>query len=646
MRLIVTFTELLFLFTFSSMVVCPGAAGQINAWQNPSSGDWEVASNWSLGMRPGLGQSVLITNSGWKAVAIGPNAAKKYQDSLAVQTITVSAPTDSFNLLLLNYAGSTPVRANTVTIQSNAALTVLGSTLQVTNTGNTDFRIEVGGTVNQGANSAVATSFLSLGNIGPGVYNLTNGTLIGGTEYVGGSFTGRFEQFGGYHWADLLRVMGFWDGDRGRYELHDGTLSGAVELYGGTLHQTGGSFNGSLRLDGYYVLEGGLYTNAALAFPPVLGDRGSILQTGGTNQSGALTVGVEGAHGGDGYTLSNGVLAASSTTIVFGSVTQWGGNYAVRGAMSLRGGWIAVAHSGVKVGGSYALHGGSASANSVELLSFASVYQNGGSNYISTDLNIGNFQSGDDSYSLRGGSLISSNVAIHGWGWTYFANNGGIHTVSGVLSVLGWDSPGNGTNYYELNGGQLIAREIQVITNGWFVHRSGALLNSPVLTMANGGWQAATGVTELGPLQGTGTILLPSEECVLSFFNSTASTLGPVFIRGWNGSLAGGGQHQIFFGPGGLTPEQLSQIQFIRPNGIDCFACQVQAARLLPSGELVPQPLKAYRMAGDLVLEFTRGGKLETATNVNGPFTDVTGVSSPYTNRFLDPQRFYRLRWP
>src|SRR6266404_7690976 len=116
---------------FSGLVWCSVAAGQANVWQNPSSGDWEVATNWSLAIIPGLGQSVLITNAGWKAVAIGPNAANNFPESLTVQTITVSAPSDSFNALLLDYAGSTPVSAYTVTIQSNAALTVLGSTLEV-----------------------------------------------------------------------------------------------------------------------------------------------------------------------------------------------------------------------------------------------------------------------------------------------------------------------------------------------------------------------------------------------------------------------------------------------------------------------------------------------------------------------------------
>jgi len=46
------------------------AYSQTNAWIKSTSGDWEEPE-WSLGMLPGIGQAVQITNPGWKAVAIG-----------------------------------------------------------------------------------------------------------------------------------------------------------------------------------------------------------------------------------------------------------------------------------------------------------------------------------------------------------------------------------------------------------------------------------------------------------------------------------------------------------------------------------------------------------------------------------------------
>src|SRR5205807_4692954 len=101
---------------------------------------------------------------GWKALAIGPSTVQNYPDSLNVGTITISSPSNSLNLLLLNYMGfETPLTAKTITINSNTVLTALASILEVTNTGSADYRLELGGTVNQGESAVVNTSFLSLG---------------------------------------------------------------------------------------------------------------------------------------------------------------------------------------------------------------------------------------------------------------------------------------------------------------------------------------------------------------------------------------------------------------------------------------------------------------------------------------------------
>ena len=165
---------------------------QANAWTSPTSGNWQDA-DWSLGVLPGPGQDILLTNAGWKALAIGPTTAESYPQTLTVNSITVSSPTNSFNVLLLNYAGyQTPLTANTITLESNTVMTILASAVNVTNTGNSNYRLEVGGTVNQDEFPAVNTSVLSLGNIGPGIYNLTNGTLTVVTGYVGGAFSAQF----------------------------------------------------------------------------------------------------------------------------------------------------------------------------------------------------------------------------------------------------------------------------------------------------------------------------------------------------------------------------------------------------------------------------------------------------------------------
>jgi hypothetical protein len=58
----------------------------INAWTNPSSGNWEDLK-WSLGIRPGSGQSIMLTNQGWKAIAIGPNTVQNFSETLNVSSV-------------------------------------------------------------------------------------------------------------------------------------------------------------------------------------------------------------------------------------------------------------------------------------------------------------------------------------------------------------------------------------------------------------------------------------------------------------------------------------------------------------------------------------------------------------------------------
>ncbi len=49
---------------------------------------------------------------------------------------------------------------------------------------------------------------------------------------------------------------------------------------------------------------------------------------------------------------------------------------------------------------------------------------------------------------------------------------------------------------------------------------------------------------------------------------------------------------------------------------------------------------------GQVVLEWTAGGILQSATNVNGPYTDVVGATSPYTIMPTEGQMFFRVEFP
>ena len=47
---------------------------------------------------------------------------------------------------------------------------------------------------------------------------------------------------------------------------------------------------------------------------------------------------------------------------------------------------------------------------------------------------------------------------------------------------------------------------------------------------------------------------------------------------------------------------------------------------------------------GNLILEWTGGGTLQAADNVNGPWTDVAGATSPRTVSPAGARKFYRIK--
>src|SRR5665213_955678 len=81
-------------------------SAQVNSWINPTSGNWDDASSWSLGALPGGSQSVMFTNSNWKAVAINPSTPINFPGSMTVSNLTVLGSTNTENVLLLNYFGT------------------------------------------------------------------------------------------------------------------------------------------------------------------------------------------------------------------------------------------------------------------------------------------------------------------------------------------------------------------------------------------------------------------------------------------------------------------------------------------------------------------------------------------------------------
>ena len=156
-------------------------------------------------------------------------------------------------------------------------------------------------------------------------------------------------------------------------------------------------------------------------------------------------------------------------------------------------------------------------------------------------------------------------------------------------------------------------------------------------------------------LQGDSGINLAGNLAVLRFAdshtNSWQSQLQGVTpqltVYDWNGSTNGGGTDQLIFGASSsaLTASQLAQIRFVNPGG---FSSGTYPARILSTGEVVPMPVPALSWQNNgtnLVISWPGNFILQSATNVVGPYFDVTNATSPYTvdvHQF--PMRCFRLR--
>lgn len=582
--------------------------GLVNSWTNPASGNWDQATNWSLGILPDSSQSIMITNSGFKAVAIQPSTPINFPGSMTVSNLTISAPSNSFNELLMNFveAGNPLIIGSTNTpgslvVGSNASIVMLSSGLGVNDALGASNSLlgnfEVDGTFTQSDGSEVVAGFLDL----TGTYNFTNGMLFVGTQFINGTFN----QQGG-------RNLGSVDMEttNGNYELFDGNMQGSVTLRAGTFNQWSGTNTAAL-VTGYrgvYNLAGGVFSNGDIVVgsPPQNFSQfagGGIEQSGGTNISGNITM-VFGF-----YDLSNGTLMASSLTLTTntllgavyaGEFDQYGG-YHTNGGTTLIGG-----ANPFPMDAFYFLYGGTLETPSI-------------------NMNLGIFELRDATNRVTSLSIMNHSI-------------------------------------YEMDSGLLAVDKIQVIEastgNSEFWHLGGTLTGARNITLANGQWIELGSGAQFGQLQlssGTNSALTfqtTSNSCVLSFADSSGvswASDGLLAIQGWRGATNGGGTNQVLFGTSasGLTAQQLSQVLFSNPAGLPSGT---YSARILSDGEVVPNFVISASIAfstqgNNLVLTWPAGWTLQSTTNILGPYTDVPSATSPYTNHeTVQPQQFFRLR--
>ena len=631
------------------------ALGPVNSWTKPTSGSWEEQAYWSLGVLPDQTQSIVFTNAGWKALAIGTNGAQSFPSSMQVDSLTLSAPADSYNVLLLNFAGlQAPLKTGSLTVQANSSVVLQSSSLAVlTNNGSTGDLV-LGGTLNQGDFSLVEVrGNLNLGSVGSGAYYLTNGTLtVFLREILGGSVPSKFIQYGGWNNLVTMEIS-----QNGEYDLYGGQVTGTQLIVGfggvsGSFFQHGGNVNADIAIGaqgyGRYVLNAGNLTGK-MTVPSSDRGNGYVQQNGGTNFASSLIIGNGTRYGGQGgYVMSNGVVTVASSTMIrgFGDFSQYGGQHAIASNLVLHGSDL---FQYGPANASYLLSEGSLSAQSLTL-TIGVLSQSGGSNQISGDVTIGPAALGS-LYSLTGGFLSDSNVILIGAPASGFSQSNGTHMIASQLIISGTAATFLG---YTLGNGSLFVKDISISNGAAFHHTGGTIIQTGILTLANGIWETKAGTQSLGSLQlsiaqgSSSVVRFPSGPTTLRLANSGSqswSAQGLLMIDNWSGSASGGGQSQLYFGTDatGLTGTQISQIKFRDPAG---YPLGLYPPRLLSTGELIPIPdvLAASRSANNLALSWAPGWILQSSTNLTGPYQDVPSATSPYTAPLQKPAEFFRLR--
>jgi hypothetical protein len=637
------------------------ASGQVNSWLKPTSGNWEEMQ-WSLGILPGAGQSIQITNEGWKSVQIWPNT-QNYPASLTVDSITLFSPVDTHNALLLNYPGQqVPLTARLFTISSNSTVTLLNATLNLN--GSSGQGLSVGGQFFQDISSSVLGQQMDIGYVGPGVYNLVSGNVWLQHIWIGGPYSGRMLQTGGTNGSGIVHIE-----SGGEYDLVDGDYNAADTYFdnGGVLRQTGGRINNGLRVyQGTYLLQGGVIKGGILIPTSdgysVDGGNSFMVQTGGTNDGG-LSIGEIGGYGT--YVLSNGVSFAAGLTVgPRGNATQWGGAQIISGSLSTTTEFVVRNIYGY---GSYNLNAGSLSADSMN--NGGHYAQSGGTNVIAGTLQLAGVYA---DLKLNGGELrCDIAYADYSWsgGWT---QNGGRCVISNQLSVdtdylAGWHG-------FILNGGTLVVSNILLSPGSVFTKTGGILNQSGLLMLQSADLYLGAGNHSFGRLalqtrfstQTNSILHLPdSGGCVVTFADSSQipwDDTAMLTISNWNGSWSGGGSQQVRFGSGSgaLTLAQLSQIYFQNPSG---FSAGLYPVRILSSGELVPnaeppsghpRPVLSLARQSSGAMQITLQGEataryeIEVSTNLQSwaSWTNVSTVQGAATISDLTaaawPRRFYR----
>lgn len=460
------------------------AAGRTNSWTNNVGGKWEGGANWSLGVPPFAGHSlVLITNAGTKTVNNDATTAAGFPTTLTVSNLVISAPGAATNTLLLAHGGTnTPLRIlKSLTLNKGGELVINNAALRVEGPPGNPLGIDgalalTGGsvTVTNGANQML------IGNNGSGALTVSNGTLVAYYPIVGANAgaNGTWNIAGG---TNIVTTT---------FDIADSlTATGAVWMTGGLLSVP--SVYIGLFGNGRLTVSNGTFQCAnqgLVASQP--GAQGNFTAAGGTSTFGSMLIGEN--------FLATGAVLVTGTALVQvngpldnrGSVTVAGGSLNVLGQFDS----VASNNTVLVTGGQFA------ATNDNSFLTRVTV-SNG--TFLARDVFLGNGSGKLGTFTMDGG-VVASPGSFNGFSVGVNSGTGMVWQAGGLINLTNTDlnvgglfSPavgqmtisngttqarrvfvggqGGGNGTFTLAGGTLIASNLEVNATSQFIFNRGTL---------------------------------------------------------------------------------------------------------------------------------------------------------------------------
>jgi fibronectin-binding autotransporter adhesin len=288
-----------------------------------------------------------------------------------------------------------------------------------------------------------------------GTLGMPSGSMTASSQVVGNSGSGAFIQTGGTTTLGSL-FLGYNAGSSGSYVLGGTGAIGSAESYNsmvigcsgsGVFLQSGGTNTTyNLQLGVYYAGSSGGY---------ILSGSGLLLNYPSDTSGEQI-----GYNGSGSFTQTGGTNSWLSTEVLLGSGTV-SGSYVQSGGLAIGGALVIGYHAG-PAAASYSLCGGgqldvvNEYVGGFYTMGTGSFTQAGGANTISNGgtLTLGQFSGSYGFYSLTGGSLTAPTLIVGDSGSAAFTQSGGTNAGGANANLyLGYISGGSGA--YNLSGGSL-----------------------------------------------------------------------------------------------------------------------------------------------------------------------------------------------